>query len=576
MSSGQDATNRNELLIEQRTIDNLVADVKADILMAAYRPNATESRFLKLNSRIERVYEEEFGYPIMSRPVTPYHIMGSPGHGKTTCFKVAGQWAAERLGMNFVVNPTDDYELKDSDLLMVILDLSGETSNIKISGLPTISEYIHNLEGENNGKSSKYTTSAPPKSLQRLQDATVSMFLFDDVSNASPSIQNICLSVMLEKQYQALKIGNNTFVNSTGNLGALDGTNVSPTSTAMATRRQTYIGFDTPENWSSRTREQYPDNIGDAGLGGFFEQHSECFSENSKSKKGEPFACPRSWSLFAPYAREAMHRFNHQLTKSQSLDGIAFDMESFLSKAKGHVGINVTHKLKSYYLSLTNEVTPIANALLKGDALSEQQKTILDHHSKTGGSASEFFFGLLTRTMGEKTAVDITRSANFDKDNYIDASKQIITNFTNGMLECGVFPSKLNKINEGFSSFANKMAILNNTRNPDIAQFSTQYHQPKINEPLLLEVVKAFAQNEKAHAVIGPSKVVQFCCIDVLSNIASLKSTKAKLDDLDSLIAKSSSMAAFKDELAKTNVIEPSAKKEAEEVELSLPPPSMF
>lgn len=573
MSTG---TSRNELLIEERTIDSLVADVKADILLAAYRPDAKESRFLALNAKIEKVFEEEFGYPIMSRPVTPYHIMGSPGHGKTTCFKVAGKWAAERLGMNFVVNPTDDYELKDNDLLMVILDLSGETSNIKISGLPTISEYIHHLDGENNGKSTKYTSSAPPKSLQRLQDATVSMFLFDDVSNASPSIQNICLSVMLEKQYQALNIGKNTFVNSTGNLGALDGTNVSPTSTAMATRRQTYIGFDTPENWSTRTMEQYPDHIGDAGLGGFFEQHSDCFSENSKSKKGEPFACPRSWSLFTPYAREAMHRYNHQLTKAQSLDGIAFDMESFLSKAKGHVGINVTHKLKSYYLSLTNEVTPIANAFLKGEKLSEQQKTILDHHSKTGGSASEFFFGLLTRTMGEKTAVEITRAANFDKDNYIDESKQLITNFTKGMLECGVFPSKLNKISEGFSSFANKMAILNNTRNPDIAQFSTQYHQPKINEPLLMEVVKAFAQNEKAHAVIGPSKVVQFCCIEVLSNVASLKSTKSKLDDLDTLISKSSSMEAFKEELTKSAKAEPTSQNELEELELSISAPGMF
>jgi hypothetical protein len=574
-------SNVPELKIPAKDTQWLIEQIKADLLISAYRSELAEPRFIELNKKIEKTFETEFGSPIFHRPVTPYHIMGSPGHGKTTCFKVAAKWAAEKLGMNLVVNPTDDYELQENDILMVMLDLSGETSNLKFIGLPVIADYLNTLD-DNSAKKGKYTTSAPPKLLQNLQHATVSIFLLDDFSNASPSIQNIGLSVMLEKGYQALKIGQNTFVNSTGNLGALDGTSVSPTSTAMASRRQAYIGFDTVENWSKRTLEEFPDHIGDAGLVEFFRQHPECFSETNKSKKGEGFACPRGWSHFVHYAREAMHKYDSLLKRSTSLAGSAFELEDFITKAQGHVGFNVSSKLKAFYLSLTNEVTPIAKALLDGEKLNETQKGLLEHHSKTGGNTSEFFYSMLTRTLGERVAVQVSTAAKLDPDNYIEQSKPLLVNFSNGMLECGVVPVKLNKISEGFSSFAHKMALLNNSKNADVAHFSKSTHQPMLNLDLLKATVASFVLNPKAHQPIGGVngvKIAKICCTDVLSNMAAHTSTSSKIKDLDEIITQLPSVSALAESQAVKAKVEPIVEQLNEvmkEEELSIAPPSMF
>jgi hypothetical protein len=571
-------SNVPELKIPAKDTQWLIEQIKADLLISAYRPNPTEPRFIALNKKIEQVFESEFDRPIFHRPVTPYHIMGSPGHGKTTCFKVAAKWASEKLEMNLVVNPTDDYELTDNDILMVVLDLSGETSNLKFIGLPVIGDYLNTLD-ENGAGKGKYTTSAPPKLLQNLQHATVSIFLLDDFSNASPSIQNIGLSVMLEKGYQALKIGQNTFVNSTGNLGALDGTSVSPTSTAMASRRQAYIGFDTVDNWSKRTQEEFPDHIGDAGLVEFFRQHPDCFSEANKSKKGEGFACPRAWSHFVHYARDAMHKYDYQLKRSTSLAGSAFELDDFITKAQGHVGFDVSIKLKAFYLSLTNEVTPIAKSLLDGEKLSDAQNELLEHHKNTGGNASEFFYSMLTRTLGDRVAVQVTTNAKLDPDNYIEQSKQILINFANGMLECGVVPAKLNKISEGYSSFAHKMALLNNGKNADIASFSKSTHQPLLNIDLLKATVATFALNPKAHQLIGGVKIAKICCTDVLSNMAAHTSTNSKIKELDDMITKLPSVSALTESQAVKTKVTPQIEQvleSLEEEELSIAPPTMF
>lgn len=559
-----------ELKVAERDTETLIKDIKRDLCLISYRPDATEPRFTQLNDKIEAIFEAEFGYPIFSRDVTPYHIMGSPGHGKTTCFKVAAQWFATMTNMNLVVNPTDDYLLQDNDILMVILDLSGETSNMKFTGLPAIREYESGITASGEATHpTKYTTSAPPKSLQALSEATVSILLLDDFSNASPSIQNIGLSVMLEKQYQALKIGKHSFVNSTGNLGAVDGTNVSPTSTAMASRRQTYLAKDTPENWSKRTQRQFSDMIGDAGLSGFFEQHPDCFSMPSKSKKGEAFACPRAWSHFVHYARESMHIFEHHLKRSNGLDGYAFDLDNFLFKAEGHVGTEVAPKLRAYYISLTNEVTPIAKRLLDGSPLTEAQTELMKTHSTKGGNESEFFFSMLTRALGERTASIITQLAKEDPDNYVQNSTEALKRMSYGMLECGVVPLKVQKISEGISSFAHKLAALNEAKNPNLAFFSKNNNQPQINQELLVNLVKVVGQHPHAHTAIGGVKVAKMCFIDVLSNMDRIKSTQSKIDELDDFVATIPSFQNTMTEMSQTD-------EDDEELSLSPMGPSGF
>lgn len=563
--------SKEELKVASRDTETLIRDIKKDLLLSAYRPDSNEPRFVKLNQKIERLFEAEFNVPIFSRDVTPYHIMGSPGHGKTTCFKVAAKWFSDELDMNLVVNPTDDYQLKDNDFLMVILDLSGETSNIKFIGLPAIRDYESQISlAEGESRPSKYTTSAPPKSLQSLSEATASLLLLDDFSNASPSIQNIGLSIMLEKGYQALKIGKNTFVNSTGNLGSLDGTSVSPTSTAMASRRQTYIATDTPDNWAKRTRNQFQDNIGDAGLGSFFEQFPECFDMPTKSKKGEAFACPRSWSHFLPYAREAMHIYEHQLNRSNHLEGFAFDLDGFIFKAEGHVGTDVAPKLRSYYLTLTNEVTPIAKLLLAGEPLSEKHTSLLSNHASKGGNESEFFFSMLTRALGERTASMLSITAKQDRPNYIQQSETLLKNFSNAMLECGVFPQKLNKISEGMSCFAHKLAMLNQKNSPEIASFSKHNNQPIIEQKLLEATVRAFASNPKAHQLIGGQKIAKICCIDILSNMSRITSTQSKIDELSTIIDSNQAILDVEKKIKQQNEPAPMADNDDDEISLPL------
>ncbi|MBE8233459.1 MAG: hypothetical protein HAW67_06945 [Endozoicomonadaceae bacterium] len=559
---------QSELNIPQKDTHWLIEHLKKDLLISIHKSEPIDQFEIDLNAKIKSAYLSEFKVPIFDRDVTPTHIMGAPGEGKTTSFKIAAKWVADTLDLNLVLNPSDSYEVKDDDFIFFICELSGETSLSSIQGLPTIKEYMFQLsENDNEKGSAKFTTTAPPKAFHMLNDAKVSFLLFDDLQNASPSIQNVCLSLMEEKRYRSLKIGLDTGVGSTGNLGSLDGTNVSATSSAMTTRRQSFIGFDTPENWSERASRQFRDEIGDANLGQFFEQYPESFKEFSKSKKGEPFACSREWSKFVQYARNCMH--NHNYLQSQSNNNVTeiFDMDEFITLAKSHVGFNAATDLKVFYTSLMNDVSPICRKIISGEKLNTKESTILSKHSSSVGHQSENFYSMFSRSLGELAAVAVSQFMENDPKNYIHEASEVIKNYTNGLLENGLLPSKSDKIGQSFTYFSNKLCSI---RNDELARFSEATYQPNVNADLLKAIVQQLASNPKSHAKLGGVPIFKVCGIDVLTNLSRYQSTQSKVDNID--IGNIEHLAQEMGDIAEKGEAIKKPKKQNEE----LSSPSMF
>ncbi len=534
----------DELKIPRRTTKDLVVMLQKDLLQQLYRPSPQADKDIQLNTKIEQAWQEQFRKPFFHTPPSPTSLRGHPGMGKTTSFKVAAKDVARWLGLDYVHNPTDDYEPTGNELLFQQIELGGETSNYKITGIP----HIKDIFRESEGASEKYTTTAPPKSLTNLRHAGASVLLLDDFQNASPSVQNVCLSVLEEKRYQAMDFGPHTYVGSTGNLGAADGTNIATTSTATTSRGQTFIAYDTPENFIERTITQYPDQFADAHLGAFFDTYPDCFHTPSKSKKGEPFACPRTWSKLLPYLRHGFADFEYMLEQATNPSENLFDMKEVITRAEGQVGLEVSSKLKQFYLSLTNFVAPIAKKAIAGTELNQREIDVLAEKMGNVGNKGEFFSGQLTRRLGEVLAVEISNQYKADPKNWLQNSQQSIKNFVNFTFETFA-PADSSKIPLALTSLAARLSVLVN--DPAVAQFGKGVATPQMAPDLCMAIQKHIVHTPKAKLEIAGVPLYKTVGSDVLSNIGQYESTADKLQGITNIIDNNEAFSSISEKATK-------------------------
>lgn len=394
---------------ELQTIKELQAK-KAEELTEADKEKLNEHNArVGINKKIEAAFKNATGGQdwIEDRAkILSTMLVGPPGHGKTTVFKVAAKKAAEDLGMRFLINPTEDINIGLNDFVFTSLEFSGENSKMELSGLP--------MKGNVQGHEAM--THLNNWRLGCLPMAGAGLLLLDDFTNATSNIQNIGLSITDEKRYQGLNLKNVT-VGLTGNLGAaLDGTNTSNASTALGSRVKTSFIRDNLKDFTIRTQNQYQDELGDLGLLGFLNNNEQLFAQLPDARTKGGFPCPRAWDNFILDVRRLVQEVGGREHAMNALTRIATSAGQLL-------GQEVKQGVRTYIHAMLTSADPLARKVIfEGDVDIKE----LEKRYNTGFSAEEQHFAFqYTQSMAQYA---VTRIVNEKGD-----MTKAVTNFVEGI-----------------------------------------------------------------------------------------------------------------------------------------------
>lgn len=312
---------------------------------------------IDLNERIKKVYQDwtrnEFLNP--TRRNAPIVLLGPPGHGKTTAFKEASKRVAKALGMVYIEDPEDGEYIDKNTFVFSTLQLAGQVTTTSVGGIPS-----KNAKLNEKGEVEHFMTSLPEYRISALKKAGGGVLLFDDFPNASEAVQNgVGLQLTNEGKLNGLKI-ENIYMGITGNLGsAYDGTNTYKTSSALASRTQTYAVREKFEDFQERTLARVSDELGDLYVISYFELNPERF--NFMEPRGERqggFTSPRSIDNFIEELRLLVR------TKGGS-DDLFKITDRVGSLAISMLGIENGSDFKAYLASIKNEALPKAKEIIK-------------------------------------------------------------------------------------------------------------------------------------------------------------------------------------------------------------------
>lgn len=365
VKKGFDEIAKSLGLVEMNT-DRVIDNLKHDILLSMYRKDPKDVFEQDLNKKIQDVYKEWFGskFEFDGQKNLSMFLIGPPGQGKTTSFKVAAKFVADKVGLRFVQNPGDEYQAQRSDFLFVSLECSGENSSTTFGGIPAKME-----ESGPNGEKIVYMKKLPNKRLALLSQVAGGLLLLDDFSNAAPNVQNVALSIADEKRFQGLSLEHN-YVGLTGNLGALDGTHTTKSSSALRGRCIVVFTRDKIENFISRALNKHKDAIGDVGVVGFLQRNPECFAEMPDNKQDGGFPSPRTWDHLIEQNRSFVRRAGGRGRGEMAAYENIKDYASII------LGPTVGLKLQSYFYSLIQGADPLARQVMIENKLdTEQLKT---------------------------------------------------------------------------------------------------------------------------------------------------------------------------------------------------------
>jgi hypothetical protein len=377
-------------------LSKVIERIKLGMFMMYYRHDATEEWQKEFNETIKVAYKKWTGTEFdanlaATMKVTPIALMGPPGHGKTTAFKVAAKWFAKQTGLtyidridirDYVARPGQEpaKKLDRNSFLFVSQEFSGEVSKAGI-GLPFKSTGSMDIGGDMT--SVEYMSNMMPGRFQLMKQAKAAVLLFDDFVNASPAIQNIALSITNENRFQDMDYSN-VYIGVTGNLGAVDGTNTSKMSSALLSRLEAHVVSDHAADFSNRLIERTKDKIGDLGLSGFLRRNSQFFWK--MPTKGA-FPCPRTWDLAIDAMRVLVMKNGGSLERS--LDDIQNTLPSF-------IGAEVATHTYGYLHQLTIGADPLARKMIREGSWDTADKEKLERGHKGGfsGDSLEFSFQL--------------------------------------------------------------------------------------------------------------------------------------------------------------------------------------
>ena len=509
------------------TTDEIIALLVNDMLHLAHTRGKNPAR----DERVEEVYQRLNDAPMLPRDprqITSSYLRGFPGEGKTTAFREAAKFVARALGMEYIEEPQPGHRPNANQVILVVKDLSGEVSNMPVKGMPNRTT----LE-TGDGKTRDYMEYIPDFQVACLPSAGLGILVLDDFSNAMGQIQNTGLRLIEERSAGSFHIGKNSYVGLTGNLGSADGTNVSNTSTAIATRVKSYMVKDTMANWINRTMTQYaetdknmPFPVLDASLSGFFRRKGDKFFRNpSKAKKGEPYPCPRTWSKLVPELRDIVHI--HRWRMQRAIDNNeripAVDDNALRLAAEGQVGTEAASELVAYYHSKMSMADPIAYELITTGKLGEDAQRIMAGKLKAPDSADaadfihQFLFAVVEH--GAPALVKARLAGDKAKE------KELMHRIGQAYFE---FDLPIHHLNTASAYLADHMVSIGNN-DPKIGGYRKDTGISELNTELYLDFTTAFSQFEVARQTTDrmikrengekrPATVVEDVWVHVVSN----------------------------------------------------------
>ena len=387
--------------LEELDTEIAIGYIANDILTTMHR---TASKPMQV--KIEKLFQEWNPHGIFHDDLLPINstlLIGPPGQGKTTAFKVASKMVANGLGMQYLENGAIDDALEkhgkitENDFVFVSQETAGVVSSLEWAGLPTAK-----LQKGADGKPDrKVMGRLHSQRLEALADAGGGCLLLDDFMNASPSIQNVGLSLTEEKRYGDLSLAK-TYVGVTGNMGSIDGTNTSKTSSALRNRLKIFFTQDRLTNFVKRiqTDPKYRDEVGDVAVCGFLERNNQYFASMPDPKMMGGYNTPRSWDKFIAEARRIVYANGGRAGGPRALP----DLRRVASALLGH---EVAHQFTTYLRAMMDHADPLARQVIMEGKLDQDT---LKKKFKDGYSASEQHFAYqYALALAEWTAVKISK-----------------------------------------------------------------------------------------------------------------------------------------------------------------------
>lgn len=366
-----------DLGLRESDTGTIIDRIAFDLLSSMYGKSAN------LDTKIRAVYKEWTGgadwFEDKDSP-TAMLLVGPPGHGKTTSFKEASKKVAKALGMRYLENADldtvplhDVYETNDDgsfaldkdgkkklvakgidlekDFVLVTQEAAGVVSALEWLGLPRAIK-LGKAEGAKMDQEAMGRLYS--ERLLKAQKAGGSTILLDDFLNASPSIQNVGLALSEERRFNDLNL-RNSLIGLTGNLGAHDGTNTSPLSTALRNRCRIYFIQDKLDDFVMRAQSRWTDSIGDGATLGFLRRAPEWFAKMPNVKQRGGFPTPRSWDKFIVAARRSIARAGGSLGQS---------IKDLQDEAASLLGLEVGQAYTAYMNAYIKSADPLARAAI--------------------------------------------------------------------------------------------------------------------------------------------------------------------------------------------------------------------
>lgn len=432
--------------LQETDTENAVTMIAHDILITLHR-TADKSR----KAKIEALYKEYYPNGLFhddGSPINSILLMGPPGQGKTTAFKVAAKMVAKGLGMNYLENGDIDAAMEKNgkitkdDFVFVSQETAGVVSSLEWAGLPTAK-----VQKDPEGNDRKVMGRLYSQRLQSIADAGGGLLLLDDFMNASPSIQNVGLSLTEEKRYGDLSLSN-AYIGLTGNMGSVDGTHTTKISAALRNRCQIFFTQDSLKNFVRRANSdpRYQDEVGDVGVCGFLERYNNYFNSMPNPKEMGGYNTSRSWDKFIAEARRAVY-------SQGGRQGALRAMRTIQDKAASLLGFEVAHQYTTYLRSMMDMADPLArDVIING----KMDLDLMQKKFKEGYSANEQHFAYqYALALADYAAIKIVK----DKGNLDEAVTRLAWGLT--LMEGSAFTFGVNAFK---SKLANKIENLSSKR----------------------------------------------------------------------------------------------------------------